>query len=143
MCEANSWDLAEPACSNSSAASPAIAAACMLAVAGVATAGLPVGLQLAAAVVADPTNSGHVMLPVMLLGEGQRPARRPHVSHFVSNRLLACMCPIACCAGQAYPLMVPDAKHSVDAQHSLPNTQCKSENPAMHRVLFPCVAVTA
>jgi hypothetical protein len=41
----------------------------VLGVAGVTIAGVPVGLQLAAAVAADPTSRGHVMLPVMLIGK--------------------------------------------------------------------------
>jgi hypothetical protein len=66
---ANSRHFAGPTCKQGQGASPAVAAACVLGVAGVAVSGVPVGLQLAAAVAADPTSSGHAMLPVMLIGK--------------------------------------------------------------------------
>jgi hypothetical protein len=49
--------------------SQAVAAASMLAAGGVAAACVPLGLQLAAALTADPSNSGHVVVPMVLVGE--------------------------------------------------------------------------
>jgi hypothetical protein len=65
----DSWGFAGPAYSRVHGSSQAVAAASILSVVGVAAAGVPLGLQLAAALTADPTNSGHVVPPLVLLGE--------------------------------------------------------------------------
>lgn len=65
----DSWGFAGPAYSTVQGSSQAVAAASILSVVGVAAAGVPLGLQLAAALTADPTNSGHVVPPLVLLGK--------------------------------------------------------------------------
>jgi hypothetical protein len=65
----DSWGFAGPAYSRVQGSSQAVAAASILSVVGVAAAGVPLGLQLAAALTADPTNSGHVVPPLVLLGK--------------------------------------------------------------------------
>jgi hypothetical protein len=46
----------------------AVAAASLLALTGAAAGGVPLGLQLAAALVGDPSGSGHVVVPLLLIG---------------------------------------------------------------------------
>lgn len=62
------WGFAGPAYSRVQGSSQAVAAASILSVVGVAAAAVPLGLQLAAALTGDPTNSGHVVVPMLLLG---------------------------------------------------------------------------
>jgi hypothetical protein len=65
----DSWGFAGTLNSRVHGSSQAVAAASILSAGGVAAAGVPLGLQLAAALTADPTNSGHVVVPMLLLGE--------------------------------------------------------------------------
>lgn len=65
------WGFAGPAYSRVQGSSQAVAAASILSVVGVAAAAVPLGLQLAAALTGGPTNSGHVVVPMLLLGEDE------------------------------------------------------------------------
>jgi len=64
----DSWGFAGPGYSRVQGSSQAVAAASMLSVGGAAVTGIPLGLQLAAALTADPTNSGHAVVPMVMLG---------------------------------------------------------------------------
>jgi hypothetical protein len=66
-----SWGFAGAAYSRVQGSGQAVAAASLLGAVGVAAAGIPLGLQLAAALTADPTDSGRVVVPMLLLGELQ------------------------------------------------------------------------
>lgn len=65
------WGFAGPAYSRVQGSSQAVTAASILSVVGVAAAAVPLGLQLAAALTGDPTNSGHVVVPMLLLGKDE------------------------------------------------------------------------
>jgi hypothetical protein len=104
----DSWGFAGPLNSRVHGSSQAVAAASILSAGGVAAAGVPLGLQLAAALTADPTNSGHVVVPMLLLGEwlvcwSALSSSRQSIIH-VHGKLFSCvrgantkdLCAVAC-----------------------------------------------